>query len=358
MAMKSLVMALAAVWLLGCGKMPGKSDAGCAPGALAGCDYGVDGDAEPRTQQLSVTDATTGRALPVLARLPPTGAGPFPVVVWSHGGGLADNGQNFSPEWGRTLAQHGFVALSIGHPSLTVDAGAAVCARGGVPTAECVPPTDDDDGLLTLVKTLDVNAVLEALPALRSELAAKARLDLAHVGVMGWSAGARGPLAAQGTSIFPTPGAPTFSLPHATPKAVVALSPMGPGWAGYYDEASRNSWSSTRGPVLVVTGNNDTKPQKPGLTGATRRVVYERQAADGQRWLLYSNLAEGVGGHPSYNLEDLGSSDARLNRLSRAIRSVVLAFLDAELRDDAAAQAWLASDAAKTLAGDADWEHK
>lgn len=353
-------MVLCVATVLGCGGKSGggKSDAGCAPGALDGCEWEVGSSADPRTQQLTVTDGTTGRVLPVLARLPATGDGPFPVVVWSHGGGVADNGQNYSPEWGRTLAQHGFVALSIGHVSLTPDAGAAVCARASVPTAECLPPVDDDDGLLTLVKTLDVNAVLGALPALKTELAGKASLDLEHVGVMGWSAGARGPLAAQGARFLPTPGSPVFTLTHATPKAVVALSPMGPGWAGYFDGASGDSWSQTRGPVLVVTGNNDTKPQKPGLTGATRRVVYEKQPADGQRWLLYSNLAEGVGGHPSYNLEDLGSSDARLSRLSRAIRSVVLAYLDAQLRGDAEASAYLASDDVKTLAGDVDWQHK
>ncbi|MFZ5446275.1 MAG: alpha/beta hydrolase family protein [Myxococcota bacterium] len=345
--------------LLACGgRSGGRSDAGCAAATPVACEYEVGSSAEPRTQTLSVTDATTGRVLPVLARLPASGTGPFPVVVWSHGGGLADHGQTFSPEWGRTLAQHGFVALSIGHVSLTVEAGTAVCTRGGVPSAECLPPVDDDEGLLTLVKALDVHAVLEALPAVKAELATKATLDLARVGVIGWSAGARGPLTAMGTTFLPTVSAPVFSLPHLTPKAAVALSPMGPGWAGYFDGAGGHSWEGTRGPTLVVTGDNDVKPQKPGLTGATRRVVFERQPADGKRWLLYSNLAVGVGGHPTYNLEDLESDDARLSRLSKAIRSTVLAFFDAELRDDVAARAWLESDAAKTLAGDADWAHR
>ena len=38
--------------------------------------------------------------------------------------------------------------------------------------------------------------------------------------------------------------------------------------------------------------------------------------------------------------------------------SSVLAFLDASLRDSADAKAWLATNNAKVLAGDADWEKK
>ena len=48
--------------------------------------------------------------------------------------------------------------------------------------------------------------------------------------------------------------------------------------------------------------------------------------------MLYSNLAVEVGGHATYDLGDLNSSAARVRRLSLALRSGVLAFLDAYLR--------------------------
>lgn len=107
---------------------------------------------------------------------------------------------------------------------------------------------------------------------------------------------------------------------------------------------------------------NDVKENKPALTGENRRMPFSAQPADGSRYLLYSNLPVGTGGHDTYDLADLGASDARLERLSRALRSVVLAFLDAHVRGDARAKAWLAADAAHTLAAvepaDAEWSRR
>lgn len=342
------------ILLAGCGgPNESKADAGCAPASLAACEYPVRGGGSTK-QTVMVTDAVTGRVLPVLVRKP-VGAGPAPVVVWSHGGGLDDDGQLLSPEWGDTLVAHGFVVLSIGHVQVNTSTAQAVCVEGMVPTAECLPPADEDSGLVALVKARDVIAVLEALPTLQLT---GAEPDLAHVAVMGWSAGARGPLVMHGTRFLPSASAPLYSAPHPRAVAVVALSPMGPGYGGFYDGPGGSSWDQVRGPVFASTGDNDTKATKPDLTGATRRISWERQPADGKRWLLYSKLPDGTGGHGTYNLGDLRSSDARVARFSRALRSAVLAFLDAELRGDAQARGWLASGDARTLAGDADWEHK
>jgi hypothetical protein len=133
------------------------------------------------------------------------------------------------------------------------------------------------------------------------------------------------------------------------------MSPTGPGFGGFYENSAETSWDDMRGPFYMATGQNDVKPLKPTLNGPVRRRPFETQPADGQRRLLYSNLAVGVGGHGTYNLEDEGSPDGRLARLSRAIGSVARAFLDASLRGDAAADAWLASANARVLAGEADW---
>ena len=66
----------------------------------------------------------------------------------------------------------------------------------------------------------------------------------------------------------------------------------------------------------------------------------------------------GVGGYDAFNLADAASSDQRLSRLSRALRSSVLAFLDANIKSDATAKDWLATSNAKVLAGEADWESR
>ena len=76
---------------------------------------------------------------------------------------------------------------------------------------------------------------------------------------------------------------------------------------------------------------------------------------DGKHWLLYSNLPIGVGGHGTFNLRKPELA-RRACRATVALDCVVRAcFLDAYLRDDADAKAWLASGNAEVLAGEADW---
>ncbi|MCB9736882.1 MAG: hypothetical protein H6745_30240 [Deltaproteobacteria bacterium] len=345
----------------------GPSDAdvaavGCSEGDPDACDYPSRGLTFTVRQGYSVEDPVTGRSLPILARVP-EGPGPFPVIVWSHGGGFLAAGQLQGVEWGTLLASHGFVVIHVAHVPPTADTGLAACELAEVPAGECLPSSGDEDanGLIALIKTLDLSAVLAKLPALSAWSVDNGgpAMDLEHVAVAGWSAGSRGPTVLRGAEIFPSPGAPRFTRPIAPIAAVMMLSPTGPGFGGYFDDgAGDTSWDALLAPTLMITGANDVKPTKPGLNGPVRRVGFDAQPADGDRFLLYSDLPVGVGGHPTFNLEDAASSDARLVRLSRAISATALAYFDAELRDDAAARAWLATDNARVLAGDASWESR
>ena len=346
---------------LSCGRDRGGGEATlCRAESIAGCEYTSQGLSFSERDDLMATDDLTGRELPLLVRIP-EGAGPFPLVVWSHGGGFKANGHHLSTRWGEAFARHGYAVLHIAHIPLTTEAGTALCEHGGVPPAECTPDGDEDTtGLIAMVKTRDVIAVLDALPAIADEMVAAgdAAVDLDRVAIAGWSAGSRAPLITHGAVFLPSPSAAPLSMPHALPKAAIALSPIGPGYAGFFDTGTENTWQGTRGPIFVATGDNDVKPTKPDLTGADRRIAFEKQPADGSRWLLYSGLSPGVGGHSTFNLDDLGSSDERVARFSRALRSSALAFLDATLNDDAAATEWLATTNASVLAGDAEWVHK
>lgn len=333
---------------------------GCSEQSLADCEYPSLGVKFTIQKGLTVTDAVTSRVLPIWVRVP-EGSGPFPLVVWSHGGGFNPAGQTQSTEWADTLAAHGYAVITIGHIPVDATAGQAFCDMGKVPVAECSLSGDEDStGLFALVKTRDVIAVLDELPNLSaaSVKAGGPAVDLDHVVVSGWSAGSRAPIVTHGAVFLPSPSAPPMTMIHTLPMAAIALSPMGPGYAGFFDDASGNTWQDIRGPVLMLTGDNDVKPSKPDLTGADRRIAFEKQPADGKRWLLYSKLEPGVGQHPTYALEDLGSSDERVARLSHALRSTVLAYLDHQVRNDATAKAWLDSQNAAILAGAAEWVHK
>jgi hypothetical protein len=334
---------------------------GCSASNLDACEYPSRNLSFSVREGFSVTDPITGRQLPLLARVP-AAKGPLPVVIYSHGGGFNAQGQRNSVEWSETMAAHGYAVIHIAHIAPDAVSGKALCELGSVPPAECVVGEGDEDanGMVALVKTRDVIAVLDALTQLSegSVAAGGPAIDLGRVAVAGWSAGSRAPLVTLGAVFMPSPSTPPLSMAHPLPKAAVAFSPIGPGYAGFFDTGKSNTWQDVRGAVLMATGDNDIKPTKPDLTGADRRIAFEKQASDGHRWLLYSHLPPGVGEHSTYNLRDLASSDQRLSRYSRAMRSAVLAFLDAELRGDTAGAQWLAGNNAAVLGDDVDWVHK
>jgi hypothetical protein len=332
----------------------------CSANQVEACDYPSRGLAFTVRQGFTVTDPLTGRVLPLLARIPDM-AGPVPVVIWSHGGGFNETGHQQAVGWGETLAMHGYAVVHIAHVGLDATALTALCTMASVPSNECAPAADvDATGLVALVKTQDTIAVLDQLATLSDTSVGLGgpAIDLGRVAVAGWSAGSRAPLVTHGAVFYPSPSAAKLSLSHALPKAAIALSPISPGYAGFFEEAGDDTWVHTRGPVLTMTGENDLKQTKPDLTGAGRRRAYELQPADGQRWLLYSTLPQDVGEHGSYNLDDRESADARLRMLSRALQASARAFLDASLLADADAMAWLASGNGATLAGEATWGHR
>jgi len=332
----------------------------CGPSNLVACQYPSRGATVVKREGIATLEPETGRSLPLVARIPAL-AGPLPVVIWSHGGGFPGGGEQESVQWGETFAAHGYVVIHIGHAPLGSGGPQKLCELSSVPTAECVPSDDEDsNGLIAIGKAYDIKAVLDDLPRL-SQISVDnggPSLDLDRVAVAGWSGGSRGPMVLMGAEVRPTPGAPLYTNPDARPKAAIFMSPAGAGFGGWFDTGTENSWDAMRGPTFGATGTNDVKPNKLDLTGAVRREYFVAQPADDERWLLYSNLEVGVGGHGTYNLGDLDASDARLKRLSQAIASTARAFLDASLKDDAAARAWLDSNKARVLAGNAEWLHR
>ena len=359
---RSSMLVASSVVLLACGD-DGAQGGGAQGGASAcddaeSCAYPSRGLSVAVREGFSIVEPVTGRTLQLLARVPDL-PGPLPLVIWSHGGGFLDAGHKQSARWGDTLASHGYAVLHVAHATLTVEAGLALCDLASIAPADCAPPGDDEDatGLIALAKTTDVIAVLDRLPMLSDGSVEQGgpEIDLDRVVVAGWSAGARAPMVTMGATFEPLPGDPPLSLADPRVVAAIGLSPAGPGFGGFYDDGTTHSWSSSRGPILFITGDNDQKPTKPELSGPVRRQAFEKQPSDGQRWLLYSKLAVGVGGHPTFDLEDLGSRDERLVALSEAARSTARAFLDAVVLEDPAAQAWLASDAPRVVAGEAEW---
>lgn len=310
----------------------------------------------------TITDPMTGRELPLAIHFPQR-AGTYPVVVWSHGGGLLPAGQTQGRAWGEAIAAGGYVVVHLAHVPLTPTVSAALCRLASIPDAECrdgTDPRDEEAPFVTVVRPRDVAAVIDQLPAIQTRFAGAGRptFDPSQLVVAGWSAGSRASSMFYGAARRLTASIPAYTFTDRRPLAAVMVSPAGPGFFGYFADATGDSFSAMRGPVLVMTGNNDVKPDNMDLTGAIRRMAFDLQPADGMRRMLFSRLPAGVGAHETYDLENLGSPDARLDRLSRALRSTMLAFLDATVRRDAAAAAWLDAGMPSRLAGDAEWTRR
>ncbi|MBL9013755.1 MAG: hypothetical protein JNL83_06245 [Myxococcales bacterium] len=329
----------------------------CSASDLDACEYPLQ-NLTTTQRRVTIMDQSTGRQLPLLARIPAL-PGPLPVFIWSAGGGFYDNAEDQSAVWGETIARQGYVVIHIGHVPLTLQTGSTICQLAQIPTNECMPPSGDEDSYVVAVgKAYDEKAVLDKLQVLSDGSVSMGgpALDLGKVAVGGWSGGSRGPQILMGARIDTTASAPRFTLEDARVKAVVEMSPAGPTYGGFFDTGTNDSWRTMRGPTLVSTGTNDVKPDKPALTGAIRRIAYTKQPADGTHRLLYSNLPVGRGGHGTFNLGDLDSTDPEVARFSRALRSAVVAFLDANVKGKAEAAAYLTTDNVKILAGDVDWE--
>lgn len=339
---------------------PDQSVVTCSESTREACLYPSRGLTFKEREGLKITEPKTSRELTLLLRSPSLDQ-PRPIVLWSHGGSFDDLGHRMSKSWSEQLVSHGYHVLHVAHTSINADAIKAACQLSQIPQAECpLDPSnsgDEEPGALAVLRALDLSAVLDELPKISQQNVRQggAPFDLEHVIIAGWSGGSRGPMLIMGAQIKPSTNAPLFSYPHQLPTASFMMSPTGPGFGGFIQDGQDTSWDNMRGPVLMASGVNDVKPSNPGLDGPTRKLAFELQPADGQRWMFYSTLPLGSGGHGTYNLGDLESQDALLAQQSAAITSGVRAFLDATQLDNPEAKAWMMSQNASILAGQALW---
>lgn len=299
-----------------------------------------------------VRDSTTERALPLVVRFPTGQAGPAPVVLWSHGGGFADDGHTASTEWGEAIAAHGFVVIHVAHVTLTDDSRRALCRFAAVDAGECVP---GELSFGTIARPRDLIAVLDDLAQVEAWVGERGgpAFDAGRVAIAGHSAGSQGGLVLGGA--VRTLSATVTRYRDADPRviATIGMSPQGPGHNGFFAEEDETSWDDVTLPALLITGVSDINRGNPDSPdGENRRLAFQHLPGGGQ-YLLYAHTTAGA--HDTYNLGDIDAQNPELQSLNEAMTSTVRAFLDARLRDDGQAEAWLASDAPRILAGDAEW---
>jgi dienelactone hydrolase len=269
---------------------------------------------------------------------PAQGAGPWPVVIFSHGLGGSRSSYGFlAQRW----SAHGYLVIQPNHPGSDTD------AFRGKPRADLTANlrrATTDPAILAGRPAL-IARLIDALPALEQAMPALAgKVDRTRIGVGGHSFGAWTTMCVAGMR-------QGMRGDHADtrPIAFAALSPTGPSAL-----QTAADWAACRRPLLVMTGSNDRQPAfltPPGeeRAGAWRRKVYDHLPA-GDKLLAWFD----GGIHSTYS----GGASAMLMGGDRpdatqveAVAVITLAWWDAHLRKDVRAQAWLADPTTPAVLG-------
>jgi len=310
--------------------------------------------AAPSVLDLEWKDTSRDRVLPLKVRIP-DGSERLPLVIFSHGlGGSREGGK----AWGEHWSANGYLVIHVQHPgsddSLWKGPGEGPpkqrLARGATPE-QLLGRVDDVRFVLAEFSRLQQQA--DTPPWVK-------RADLTRIAMTGHSFGARTTMALAGERY---PG-PIKSLADARITAFIAFSPTVQGikrsWPERYGEMTK--------PFLSVTGTIDSDVMSTGSNPKNRAALFDAQVAGDKFRVVFDG-----GDHSVFNGGDLRealwlnrvtgenheSTAAATARVIREKTSVLtLKFLDAYLKGEARAQAWLLDDA-KATSGDAgEWSAK
>src|ERR1700675_4444685 len=194
----------------------------------------------------------------------PNEPGPYPVIVFSHGAG---GSQSCCEVLTRHWATYGYVTLQPTHDDSTLQRRYA-----GEEDINFLRAVRDalKKPALWQSRPQDISFVLDSLPTLQKRIPALAgKIDAEHIGVGGHSMGAFTADAIAGALVdLPNHPATNFADPRV--KAVVLLSPQGPGEFGLAD----HSWDHLTLPLLSMTGSLDLGAENHGPDW--KKIPFER----------------------------------------------------------------------------------
>ena len=251
--------------------------------------------------------------------LVPTGA--MPVLVFSHGNWSDnDNYDRLIEHW----VSHGYVVAAPRHRD----------ANGGYVKAAIDMIRFGNLGLIE-ARAHDLIAVLDVLEEIAQRLPETTPpLDLTRIAATGHSFGAFNAQQLGGAVAFDTDKRTWLRTRDERVKAVVAISPPGP----MFDEITKDSWRELDTPTLITTGTWDANAAF-WPDWRLHKMSFETAVAGEQYALVLQGADHYFGnlmGRP--NRDEAPQTDA-LNLANVAI----VAFLDAYLKQDPAAKAFLRS---------------
>jgi len=228
------------------------------------------------------TDAARGgRVVPYKAYVP-RGAGPFPVVVHSHGLGGSREGSTFILQ---AVAEAGFLVVCLQHAG----SDTSLLRGGGRPA--------DAGGVVAAGRAGMNPAVAQArygdLPFALDQIARDPKLgpkaDMAHVGMSGHSYGALSTLVAVGQRVLGANPPTKFAEPRI--KAAIAYSPNKPRGD---DPAA--AFAAVKTPMLHFTGTADVTPFDLEKTPFERTAPFQAIKGPDQFLIVLDGADHGIFG--------------------------------------------------------------
>jgi predicted dienelactone hydrolase len=280
----------------------------------------VDAAARPAHLDLTVHDAARNRDIPLRIYLPADTA-PAPVALFSHGLGGSRTGSAFL---GQHWAARGYVAVFLQHP------GSDETVWKNVPLRDRMGAMNQAASLQNfLLRVQDVPAVLNQLESWNADQTNQlaGRLDLKKVAMSGHSFGAVTTEAVSGE--FLPVGGPKLTDPRI--KAAIVFSPSAPKSGN-----AATAFGSVKIPWLLMTGTKDLA--SIGDTDMKSRLAVYPALHGAPKYELVLHNAE----HSVFTDRALpGEREPRNPNHHRVILALSTAFLDAYLRGDPEALAWL-----------------
>lgn len=289
-------------------------------------------------------DASRDRQVLVKIYFPSEAAGPFPVILFSHGlGGTRETYEYLGRQW----AAHGYVSIHLQHPG-SDDSAWRGQARPMQSMREAITLKNVQD------RVADVKYVLDRLEALDREHARlKGKLDRSRIGMSGHSFGAQTTLMLSGQKLGgsgPIGNRLSAGLSDERIKAAIPMSAGLPSLRADLD----GMFSPVRLPIFYMTGTLDDSPLSD-TSAAERRLAFDHTRGTGSTYLLTLN----GGDHMVFSGRGSVAERPTDETFQKLIRVGATAFWDAHLKNDPTARKWLDDGGYRqSLASDGVFERK
>lgn len=303
------------------------------------------------------TDPARKRTIPIKIYQPKS-AGPWPVVIFSHGLGGSREAAGY---FGEAMAENGYLSMHLQHPGSDSTLWQEAFKDGRIK----IQPGNSQgmkQGLMREMKqgmtgenlrarVDDVKFVLNQLERLNSGAGAwHGKLDMSKIGCSGHSFGAGTTMAIAGQSFGA--GGQRINVADPRVKAAIYMSPP----VNLAGRDAKNLYGSIKIPGMNMTGTEDNSPINNN-SAADRLIPYKNINAPDQYQVIFNGGDHAIFG--GTQARALGQRDvAKDAQFHELINKLSVAFFDAYLKGDAKQKQWLKQNAAAYLGKQATFEFK